>query len=258
MNDRSNRATHGRATPPAEPPHESRIYVAQQGRFALPAGDRGQAMIEFVLVFPVMLVLIMGIIEMSQLSVAHQVVNYASFCAARSAIVNGAFDRAAILASMTLSPSGNMKGSSLTGNIINQVSHLRIKNAVARFKNSWWQTYVWIDCYDKNNSFIRQLSLNQHAINSPAPTLPANTAYVKAGVLYLYPLKFPVIGTLVNLAARHVSTTPGGDTRDIFGTAPDPGASGIPYDQWAQADAATKALGGTYVPIVKWCYMGLN
>lgn len=50
--------------------------------------ESGQAMIEFIVVFPVFLLLVLGTIEFSLLSLAHQNVNYAAFNAARAKIVD--------------------------------------------------------------------------------------------------------------------------------------------------------------------------
>ena len=49
--------------------------------------ESAQAMVEFIVVFPVFIVLVFGIIEFSFLSLVHQNVNYAAFTAARSKIV---------------------------------------------------------------------------------------------------------------------------------------------------------------------------
>ena len=50
--------------------------------------ESGQAMLEFIFVFPVFLLLVLGTIEFSLLSLAHQNVNYAAFNAARARIVD--------------------------------------------------------------------------------------------------------------------------------------------------------------------------
>lgn len=50
--------------------------------------ESGQAMIEFIVVFPVFLLLVLGTLEFSLLSLAHQNVNYAAFNAARAKIVD--------------------------------------------------------------------------------------------------------------------------------------------------------------------------
>lgn len=60
----------------------------QRSRFF---GDRdlqsGQAMVEFVLAFPIQLVLVLGIIQLSLLLIGRQVLHYAAYSAARSALV---------------------------------------------------------------------------------------------------------------------------------------------------------------------------
>ncbi|MBW2249273.1 MAG: pilus assembly protein [Deltaproteobacteria bacterium] len=78
--------------------------------------ENGQAMVEFVVVFPVVFLLCLVIMQTFLLLSARQVVNYAAYCAARSAIVflpeseNTAkkkAKRAAIIACWSISP---MKG----------------------------------------------------------------------------------------------------------------------------------------------------
>ena len=50
--------------------------------------ESGQAMVEFIVVFPVFLLLVLGTLEFSLLSLAHQNVNYAAFNASRAKIVD--------------------------------------------------------------------------------------------------------------------------------------------------------------------------
>jgi len=219
-----------------------------------PRAAAGQAMLEFVLVFPIILVLVMGIIEMSFLSVAHQSVNYAAFCVARSAIVNGAFDRAAALAMMTVSPLADAGKGSPPGDLVSKAVQLRIRYAENRLRNAWWQTYVWVECYNRNDSKIKTISSHQGGTTS----LPDSTDYVKAGVLYLYKLKFPVISTIVNFAAKYMSSPSIGDVKDVFGADVDPETSGMPYDQWSEAQRNWEGTSAIYVPIVKWTIMGRN
>jgi len=90
-------------------------------RIAIPGkklrkGENGQAMVEFVVVFPVVFLLCLVIMQTFLLLSARQVVNYAAYCAARSAIVflpysgsvaKNKAKRAAIIACWSISP---MKG----------------------------------------------------------------------------------------------------------------------------------------------------
>jgi len=76
--------------------------------------ESGQAMVEFAVVFPVVFLLCLVIMQTFLLLTARQVVNYAAYCAARSAIVflpdsgNAAAkkkaERAAIIACWSISP----------------------------------------------------------------------------------------------------------------------------------------------------------
>jgi len=79
--------------------------------------ENGQAMVEFVVVFPVVFLLCLVIMQTFLLLTARQVVNYAAYCAARSAIVflpesgnsvaKKKAERAAIIACWSISPMKN-------------------------------------------------------------------------------------------------------------------------------------------------------
>ena len=50
---------------------------------------------------------------------------------------------------------------------------LKLRYAAGRFKNSFWQTYVWIDCYNQAGSRIQRFTAHE---NSSVPAaLPAAT-----------------------------------------------------------------------------------
>ena len=76
-------------------------------------GESGQAMVEFAVVFPVLFLLFLTILQTAMLLTARQMVNYAAFCSARSAIVwipedagvaPAKIKRAAVIACIPISP----------------------------------------------------------------------------------------------------------------------------------------------------------
>jgi len=79
--------------------------------------ENGQAMVEFVVVFPVVFLLCLVIMQTFLLLTARQMVNYAAYCAARSAIVifpesghttaKEKAKRAAVIACWSISPKKN-------------------------------------------------------------------------------------------------------------------------------------------------------
>ncbi|MDY6790505.1 MAG: TadE/TadG family type IV pilus assembly protein [Thermodesulfobacteriota bacterium] len=89
------------------------ILIAMSGK-KLRKDESGQAMVEFVVVFPVVFLLCLVIMQTFLLLSARQVVNYAAYCAARSAIVflpdsgnsvaKKKAERAAIIACWSISP----------------------------------------------------------------------------------------------------------------------------------------------------------
>jgi Flp pilus assembly protein TadG len=50
-------------------------------------GERGQALVEYAIVFPLQLMMTLAIIQLAQIFVAKQVVEYAAFCGARAMLV---------------------------------------------------------------------------------------------------------------------------------------------------------------------------
>jgi Flp pilus assembly protein TadG len=92
------------------------MLIAMPGK-ELRKDENGQAMVEFVVVFPVVFLLCLVIMQTFLLLSARQVVNYAAYCAARSAIVflpdggnsvaKEKAKRAAIIACWSISPMKN-------------------------------------------------------------------------------------------------------------------------------------------------------
>jgi hypothetical protein len=66
-------------------------------------GDGGQALVEYAIVFPIQLMLTLAIIQLAQIFVAKQVVEYAAFCGARAKLVNLSDDEARAAAVIPLS-----------------------------------------------------------------------------------------------------------------------------------------------------------
>ncbi len=65
----------------------------RRGPARLAKGERGQAMVEYAIVFPIQILLTLCMIQLAYLFVAKQVVSYAAFCAARAALVYEDDDR---------------------------------------------------------------------------------------------------------------------------------------------------------------------
>ena len=59
----------------------------QPGRSMRTGNSKGQALAEFIIVIPLLLVVLLGVVQFSLLYFAYQMVHYASFAAARAAIV---------------------------------------------------------------------------------------------------------------------------------------------------------------------------
>ena len=106
------------------------MHIAILGK-KLRKEESGQAMVEFAVVFPVVFLLCLVIMQTFLLLSARQVVNYAAYCAARSAIVflpdsgnaeaKKKAERAAIIATWSISP---MKGFGSTETFIKPIEDM--------------------------------------------------------------------------------------------------------------------------------------
>ncbi len=218
------------------------IFNLKKGR------ERGQAMIEFCLVFPVILLLIMGVIEFSALANAHQLVQYAAFNAARSAIVGGDKQFAAALSCIAISPTsvnGLDPGKIVPDFILNLLNSVTgIHDVGQKVVYSYFlsrATAIEVRYYDENDKKLNDSK---------------GASYIEAVVTYYYPLKFPLISTVADLAA-HSDPLP----------LPWPFNDSIFFQQdsdyytmtrWAEAAALTQLTGVRFIPIVKNCYMGID
>jgi hypothetical protein len=81
----------------------SSIRSLQSAVFNARAGERGQALVEYAIVFPLQLMMTLAIIQLAHIFVAKQVVEYAAFCGARAKLVNLSDDEARAAAVIPLS-----------------------------------------------------------------------------------------------------------------------------------------------------------
>jgi len=65
--------------------------------FSIPRCSRGQALVEYAIIFPVQLMLVLAIIQLAHIFVAKQVLEYSAFCGARAALVDSNATRAACI-----------------------------------------------------------------------------------------------------------------------------------------------------------------
>ncbi len=79
---------------------------------------RGQALVEYAIIFPIQLLLTLGIIQLAHIFVAKQVLEYAAFCGARAALVGLSEDEAKKAAMIPISkivgPSGSTTGDTIS------------------------------------------------------------------------------------------------------------------------------------------------
>ena len=156
------------------------------------SGEEGQALLEFVISFPLDVFLVLAVLEFAHYANAVQLAQYAAFCAARAQIVHGRDETAAAkAAALAMAPfaEGNLApyqtvtadgtAASAAASVSGTLSGLTGKNKAyesgklsfqdARVRNSFhWQTCTWMWYCDKNDK----------------PATSDSYAYVKAGVCF--------------------------------------------------------------------------
>ncbi len=222
--------------------------------------DSGQAMLEFILAFPPILVLILMIIEFAHYSNVNQFAQYAAFAAARSRLVadDMAAAQAAALAMLPYADAGSLSAirtdaaaSSKRNDVatkwaaLSQKEYKRspeLNNANNRIANSFgWQTDTWCKLYK---------GTGQAATAS-------DFTYVKTGVCFTYPLRIQSLAALSSFIIR-LKDRKSDDAKpsSLFGGEADPLAPPATKDYWARADAIQNESGLYVVPVIKGCLLG--
>lgn len=213
-------------------------------RAALQSGSDGQAMLEFVLVFPVVLLLVMGIIEFSLLTNAHQMVDLSAFHTARSAAVGGNYRMATAISCIPTSPSavggidpGTIPGLAQIAQLLDDI--IGIPHAVEKATFGYFLTLVGSDItyYDSHDKKVSKVS---------------DASYLQSKIVYCYPLKFPVISAIAAMVSRRAT-----DKIPIIGDIFYVNDSDY-LKYWAVCEGYSALSGLKFIPIIKTCTMGLN
>ena len=230
-----------------------------------PAADSGQAMLEFLLAFPPVLLLILMVMEYSFYVNVNHFVQYAAFAAARSRLVYPADSKnpasAAALAMVPFADAGDLYGkagsdaaaASEASKVKSTLATLTsssgaykgkgLSNQDNRVRNSFqWQTDTWLQTYDKKDN----------------TTTSADFAYCKAGVCFTYPLRCQTLGALSAWVIRAKDRQPGDEkVTSLFGGASTNAMTPpAPKDYWDRADQLRKKTGLVVVPVIQGCILG--
>lgn len=213
-----------------------------------PGRPPGQALTEFLLVIPLFFFLLLGVVQLALLYSAFQVVQYASFCAARAAVVRPcasfrpddsgeasftpAVFSAAALAVSALAPSQELFGTDLPYSWLPglpdtpQVRGLDFASVdenipVYRYVNASYLSAVRKVCRDGEQWTVEACGVEncgqslQCAGYDPLLDVPGSGCDVTLEVTYLYPLTIPfvnrvVYGVFVNFSSvgRELGLTP--------------------------------------------------
>ena len=229
-----------------------------------PAAESGQAMLEFLLAFPPVLLLVLMVMEYSFYVNVNHFVQYAAFAAARSRLVCSDDSKnpasAAALAMVPFADAGTLYDKAAADAAAAEAADA-VKSTLAtltssgaykdkglshqdnRVLNSFkWQTDTWIQTYDKDDK----------------TTTGSDFAYCKAGVCFTYPLRIQVLGPVSAWVIRAKDRKPGdASVTSLFGGASTnamvPPAS---KDYWTRADQLRQKTGLVVVPVIQGCILG--
>ncbi len=225
-----------------------------------PGADSGQAMLEFILAFPPILVLLLMIIEFAHYSNVNQFAQYAAFAAARARIVadDSAAAQAAALAMVPFADAGVLSSISTDAAAASKRSDAASKwaslsqkeykrnpaltGANNRINNSFgWQTDTWCKlCKGDNQSASDK-----------------DFTYVKSGVCFTYPLRIQSLAALTSFIIRVKDrTATDASPSSLFGGAADPLAPPSSKNYWTRADTIKQQSGLYVVPVIKGCLLG--
>lgn len=225
------------------------------------AGDSGQAMLEFLLAFPAVLVLILMIMEYAYFVNVNQFAQYAAFAAARSLIVtNDDYATAAALAMVPFSDSGTLyqkintdataaKQANAVKDRLGQLTRsggpyrrYTASNQGNRVLNAFnWQTCAWYKKYDAKDKVVTS----------------GDFAYVKTGVCFTYPLRIQSLAPLSAWVMRVTDRSADDATvSSLFGGSTNALAPPPDRDYWRRAEDIRKQSGMIVVPVQQGCILG--
>lgn len=231
-------------------------------------GEEGQALLEFVLTFPIVVFLVLAVLEFSHYANVVQTVQYAAFAAARAQIVHGRDESAAAkaaalamapFAESATGPFSNVKKDGTAASSADSVASTlrgltgkngayesgKLYNQDDRVLNSFrWQTCTWMGYYDKNDKQVTQSGQSYD--------------YVKAGVCFTYPLRVQSLAVLSALIVRAKDRQADDDkTSSLFGgAATNAMTPPTSTDWWARAEQISSASHLQVIPVVQGCILG--
>lgn len=138
--------------------------------------SRGQSMVEFVIVMPVLILFAMAIMQLALIATANIVTNYAAFSAARSYSVHQDEDKAKLAASIALIPISSQS----SGGVLDSAISAILENIPIP---DWAQNIA---------SIIRQYS---YAQSNTTVSQSGNTTTVR----YNFKLNMPMVGRIIGI-----------------------------------------------------------
>jgi len=138
--------------------------------------SRGQSMVEFVIVMPVLILFVMAIMQLALIATANIMTNYAAFSAARSYSVHQDADKAKLAASLALIP---ISSQSSTGRIAQTVSDVIRKIPIP----GWAQ------------NLARTIKQYAYAQSNTTVSQSGNTTTVR----YNFQLNMPMVGRIIGV-----------------------------------------------------------
>jgi hypothetical protein len=159
--------------------------------------ERGQALVEYAIIFPLQLLLTLTIIQLAHIFVAKQVLEYAAFCGARAKLVGLADDDAKTAGMIPLSRITGL--TVLPGTVLpSQPVYIPGWNPIAGpgagtnltgFQEAWYKTRNWTAGPDTDNGTpIVRCDINEYDYELSVPM--GNFVASKLGALFTDPNVF--------------------------------------------------------------------
>ncbi len=216
----------------------------------LARGEQGQGATEFIILFPIILLFICSVLQLALIFVARSNVDYAAFCAARTAVVwyhehedgkdrrgpEAALrmaHRAAALANVAVSPKPPQSHSSefeCEDQVVTYLRLLQLTPVLGKKSKSWAERY-------KMSRAATDVSFVQGNDVQPGEPLTVR-------VVYWYRLYFPLVNRILGYRVR---TTENSVT------------NGVRFTKTGQGTEKTKGeMPGFYLPITASCTMDVE
>lgn len=217
--------------------------------------ESAQSVVEFTMIFPIILLLVLGIIEFSLMINAYQIVQYGAFMAARSYAVhyeNG--DDAKDFARRAASAACVPLTQGLMTTAIDHILSWFGGSTSSWQSNTTWQNICKIDKVISSYA-LTEVEATEETIGKASCLPNSKTEYkqIKITIRYKYALKFPMVNTLADYVNTYISRTHEWNSPSGLGVIH---GSETSQDMGFWMSAASFFTGLKFIEITRDCTMG--